>query len=102
VGRLSPSWRRVVARSPIENCSLAFKFRCPKQWEKLRRTEVASVRFCDACYQAVYYCGSIDEGREHAASGRCVALDASVARSQDDLSDGDMLLGELVDVEGGD
>jgi len=94
--RLSPGWRRVVGRSPIENCSLAFKFRCPERWEKLRRTEVAAVRFCDSCRQRVFYCGSIEEARGHAADGNCIAVDAAVARSPDDLFDGeDMLLGLL-------
>src|SRR5215471_15945594 len=46
--RLKPAWRAVVGRSPIENCSLSFKFRCPKQWDRLQRTELAAVRFCES------------------------------------------------------
>jgi uncharacterized protein (TIGR02996 family) len=96
--RLSPSWRTVVGRSPIENCSPSFKFRCPQRWENLRRTEVAAVRFCESCLRKVYYCGRVEEAREHASAGHCVAVDAAVARSRGDLYDG-MLLGELVDMD---
>lgn len=95
--RLSPAWRTVVGRSPIENCSLSFKFRCPQRWEKLRRTEVAAIRFCESCLQKVFYGGSVEEAREHASAGHCVAVDAAVARSSGDLSDDGMLLGELAD-----
>src|SRR5262249_24834863 len=93
--RLTPAWRTVVGRSPIENCSLSFKFRCPKQWDKLLRTEVAAVRFCESCQQRVFYCGSIDEARGHAMAGECVALDVEVARWPGDLSDEGRLLGAL-------
>lgn len=98
--RLSPGWRTVLGRSPIENCSLSFKFRCPERWEKLRRTEVAAARFCESCYQNVFYCGSIEEAREHAAAGHCVAVDAAVARFPGDLDgdDEEMLMG-LLDVD---
>ena len=59
--RLSPAWRTVVGRSPIESCSLSFKFRCPQRWEKLRRTEAAAVRFCEAAttHRCVRSLGSI-------------------------------------------
>jgi uncharacterized protein (TIGR02996 family) len=93
--RLTPAWRAVVGRSPIENCPLSFKFRCPMQWEKLLRTEVAAVRFCDSCRKKVYYCGSIDEAREHAVAGHCVAVDVAVARWPGDLSDEGLVLGAL-------
>jgi uncharacterized protein (TIGR02996 family) len=95
--RLSPTWRTVLSRSPIENCSLSFKFRCPERWEKLLRTEAASARFCESCRQKVYFCGSIEEAREHARVGHCVAVDAAVARFPGDLDDEDgMLLGILM------
>jgi uncharacterized protein (TIGR02996 family) len=93
--RLSPFWRTLVGRPPIEKCSLLFKFRCPKQWEKLQRTEVAAVRFCDSCLEKVFYCGSIEEARDHASAGHCVAVDAAVARSPGDLSDVEVFMGRL-------
>src|SRR5262249_15085774 len=84
---LTPSWRAVLGRSEIENCDkIHFTFQCPKQWEKLRPTERGAVRFCETCDQSVFYCSSIEEAREHAGMGRCVAVDASLARSAGDLS----------------
>ncbi len=97
--RLSPSWRAVLERPPIEKC-VRFKFECPERWDRLRPTGVAAVRFCDSCRQSVFYCHSIEEAREHAGQGHCVAVDAAVARSPGDLvEDGEMLLGMLVSEE---
>ncbi len=45
------------------------------------------MRFCDSCSRKVYYCGTIEEAREHAIKGDCVALDASIPRSPSDLDD---------------
>jgi uncharacterized protein (TIGR02996 family) len=96
--RLSPSWLTVLGRSEIENCEDLFKFRCPQRWEKLRATEVAAVRFCDTCRKSVYYCSSLEEAREHARAGHCVAVDAGVAREPGDLwGDEGSLVGLLVD-----
>jgi uncharacterized protein (TIGR02996 family) len=84
--RLTPSWRAVLGRSEIENCvQVHFRFQCPKKWEKLRPTGLAAVRFCDACRESVFYCGSIEEARDHATQGHCVAVDAGLARSLHDL-----------------
>src|SRR4051812_37732627 len=32
---VDPDWLAAVSRVPIENCGVAFHFRCPKQWEQL-------------------------------------------------------------------
>jgi len=80
-------WRIVLGRSAIENCGVRFRFNCPRQWTSLEPTEVAAVRFCDSCSRKVYYCGTIEQAREHARQGDCVALDVSIPRSTDDLAD---------------
>jgi uncharacterized protein (TIGR02996 family) len=83
--QIDPNWLVLVARQPIENCSLRFEFECPRKWEKLRTTEDDAVRFCDACEQNVYYCRDIRDAQRHAWQGHCVAVDAGVTRSRGDL-----------------
>jgi uncharacterized protein (TIGR02996 family) len=95
--QLSPSWRAVLGRPPIEKCELRFKFRCPLKWENLKPTEVAAVRFCQSCRKAVHYCHSIEEAQAHAEAGHCVAVDLGVRRNAGDLiGPGAELIGEIV------
>jgi uncharacterized protein (TIGR02996 family) len=82
---IDQQWLRAVARSNIEKCGFRFRFRCPKQWDRLQLTEESSVRFCSACLKNVYYCGGLEEARDHVGNGHCVALDPNVARSAGDL-----------------
>jgi uncharacterized protein (TIGR02996 family) len=76
-------WRAAIARPPIEACD--FDFECPKEWGSLAPTAQPGVRMCGACKKPVYYCDSVADAREHAANARCVALDLSAARIDDDL-----------------
>jgi uncharacterized protein (TIGR02996 family) len=78
------AWRSRVAKRTIESCP-AFDFECPKQWSQLAVTDREGVRHCGSCKQDVHYCGSVEEAREHAAQGRCVALDITCARWVADL-----------------
>jgi uncharacterized protein (TIGR02996 family) len=78
------AWRSRIAKRPIEGCP-AFDFSCPKQWSALTPTERDGVRHCSSCQQHVYYCASVEDAREHAARGACVALDVTSARWTDDL-----------------
>jgi uncharacterized protein (TIGR02996 family) len=98
---IDPDWRATVARSKVERCRL-FEFRCPKRWDKLRRTADSTVRFCTACRKEVFYCDSILEAREHAERGQCVALDVAVPRREGDLEDEAQLDGLLMGDFGGD
>jgi uncharacterized protein (TIGR02996 family) len=86
---LPPSWRSRVAIAFIEGCPavvpdapaspatrrLAMRVVCPQRWDKLAPTDDPAVRTCGACQRSVHYCTSIDRAREHAAAGRCVAVD---------------------------
>jgi uncharacterized protein (TIGR02996 family) len=83
---VSYRWRLRVARAPIEACSPRFDFACPKQWVALAKTDRDDVRFCDACTKPVYFCSSVDEARDHAANGECVALDLRPVRRANDLA----------------
>lgn len=91
---IAPSWLAQMSRSKIELCEVPFRFQCPKQWDKLRATDEAGVRFCDACSQNVYYCHTLEEAREHAWRFHCVAVDVGVPRKEDDLQR-PMLMGAL-------
>lgn len=85
---LTPSWRTILGRAPVEKCHLRLKFACPLKWEELTPTGVASERHCDSCSRSVYYCHSLDEARDHAQLGHCVVIDKEVHRFAGDL-DGD-------------
>jgi uncharacterized protein (TIGR02996 family) len=95
---LNPLWQVLFDRSPVERCGdPLFKFRCPKRWGTLRRTPLLTVRFCESCRRNVHYCRTIDEAREHAACGHCVAVNTRVERRPGDLEDeDDLVLGEFV------
>jgi hypothetical protein len=55
------------------------------RWEALRATAADGVRFCDACRKEVYYCDTLVAARDHAARGRCVAVDVGEPRTPGDL-----------------
>jgi uncharacterized protein (TIGR02996 family) len=81
---IDAAWRARVGKRPIEGCP-AFDFSCPKQWSELAPTERDGVRHCSACDQRVYYCASVEEARDHASRGACVALDVTTTRWDRDL-----------------
>jgi uncharacterized protein (TIGR02996 family) len=78
------AWRARTAKTQIEGCP-AFAFQCPKQWSQLAVTAQDGVRFCGGCQKHVYYCATIDEARDHAGTGACVALDIGSPRWRGDL-----------------
>lgn len=84
-GRLDPKWLACLDRTEIENCRLEFRFQCPARWENLRLTEDDDIRFCENCRKKVYHCNSMQQARNHAHAGRCVAVDSRLVRMPDDL-----------------
>jgi len=93
-------WRTVVARPLIERCG-PFELVCPKSWDALRSTDRDGVRFCAVCESPVHYCGTLEEAREHARKGHCVALDGAIPRTSGDLDvrgEGDDARGNVVTV----
>jgi uncharacterized protein (TIGR02996 family) len=96
---ISPEWLAQLDKARIENCGVEFEFQCPKQWEELKPTETARVRFCDACQRNVYHCATVQEAQEHADRRECVAVDSRVVRVRGDLvcpnSELRMVMGEL-------
>jgi uncharacterized protein (TIGR02996 family) len=83
--RLDAKWLASLDRTEIENCRLEFRFHCPARWENLKLTDVDDIRFCESCRKKVYHCGSIQQARNHAHAGRCVAVDSRLVRMPDDL-----------------
>jgi uncharacterized protein (TIGR02996 family) len=98
--RLAGPWKAAVARMPLENCGLRWRFECPKSWERLRETDDHWVRACPVCRREVYYCTSVAEAKWRVSTGGCVAVDLRVFRRPGDLTPpepdpGELVLGEL-------
>ncbi len=77
-----------VARPAVEGCPIRFGFKCPLTWASMKRTEREDVRHCAACRQDVHFVRTIDEARDVALRGGCVALDPSLVRTDEDLEVG--------------
>lgn len=60
--------------SELWNCPSKFQFQCPREWKMLARTDDAAVRYCSACAQNVYLCGTPQDFIEHGNKGHCVAV----------------------------
>jgi uncharacterized protein (TIGR02996 family) len=84
--RISPDWLARLDRVPVENCDVQFEFVCPRRWQQLQPTKDSAVRYCDRCERRVYYCRSVDEAREHAQKGHCIAVDSRAERRYGDLT----------------
>ncbi len=105
---LDPDWLARLDRTPIENCDLPsprperrrsrrrtlvvakdarldFAYACPLRWEALSDGADASVRHCATCAKPVYHCATVEEAREHAWQGHCVAVDSRLTRTPGDL-----------------
>jgi uncharacterized protein (TIGR02996 family) len=83
---IDAGWRARVARPPIEGCP-AFDFRCPKRWDALALTDQATVRHCGTCAKHVHYFENVDDAREAAREGHCVAIGLGSERWEDDFVD---------------
>jgi uncharacterized protein (TIGR02996 family) len=83
---IDPDWRARVARPRIERCP-AFAFRCPQRWDALALTDREEVRHCGACAKDVYYFESVDDARDAARDGHCVAIDLGSERWENDFVD---------------
>ncbi len=89
IDKLDPQWISLLARSPIELCpqKVEFQFMCPNRWQNLKPFgDDQSVRYCDQCGKSVTYCFTIAGAREKAIRGQCVAVDPSVQRLPEDLT----------------
>ena len=79
-------WKTAVAKVPIENCNVRWRFQCPKKWSELEETRSPEVRFCSACRKDVHFCDSMEMARRLAeVVGACVAIDLGVIRRDRDM-----------------
>jgi uncharacterized protein (TIGR02996 family) len=84
--QLPVNWKTEVAKVPIENCGVRWRFQCPKKWDQLEVNSGDWTRFCTACRQFVMYCESVEEARQMAeGSGFCVVIDLGVRRMPGDM-----------------
>jgi uncharacterized protein (TIGR02996 family) len=81
-------WQALLDRVPLENCHFRSALPCPNRWERLKPTPEPNTRSCDSCRQKVYYCGTLQEARQHALRGHCVAVNSHEARRPGDLGNG--------------
>lgn len=88
--RLPVEWKTAVAKVPIENCNVRWRFQCPKKWSELEVMQaqaVVDLRFCTACRKIVTYCQSVEEARRIAEhSGNCIAIDRAAFRKPLDMA----------------
>ena len=75
-------WRGLVSRPPIVGCEPRWTFKCPKRWDALAPTSEASMRYCQTCDRHVTFCVSIDQVRDRARAGACVAFDSALFRGE--------------------
>ena len=83
---LDLEWLAVVSKLQLEACVSLFEFQCPRRWENLSATDDVTVRWCAVCQSSVHFCAAIDEARDHARRGRCVAVNLTVVRAPGDLN----------------
>jgi uncharacterized protein (TIGR02996 family) len=83
---INPAWLAALDHTSVENCPVQFAYAYPKRWEAFRPTGDATVRFCDACHRQVYYCSTLEQARDHAKAGDCVAVDSMTNRRPGELS----------------
>lgn len=81
---LDPHWLARLDRAEVAFCP-QWTLRCPMRWAELSPTAQPRVRHCEHCDALVFHVLSIEEAREHAHHGRCVALFSAIERSSGDL-----------------
>lgn len=84
--RVGREFTASVGRVALEGCPIVFGFRCPMKWEQLRPTRDPAVRYCEGCASTVTYFDNLDEAQQASWAGKCVAIDPTVERFEDDLS----------------
>ena len=56
----------------IKNCQV--KYRCPKTWGSLIKTEDARIRYCNECDRGVHSCSNEDDLLDAMKNDWCVAI----------------------------
>jgi len=50
-----------------------FRYRCPRQWERLVPTTDPDIRHCGQCDRDVYFCDDERAFMAHVRAGHCIA-----------------------------
>jgi hypothetical protein len=66
-------------KQKVVNCEFVFK--CPQQWNLMKRTESDGVRFCGECERNVYFAESAQELDKFSREGKCVAVFQEISGS---------------------
>jgi uncharacterized protein (TIGR02996 family) len=81
--QLDPNWMLVFETAALANCRGAgWAFRCPLNWNQLAPTDTPDIRICHTCKSPVFFCHTIEEARQFASSGQCVALSSRISAEQ--------------------
>ncbi len=67
----------------IRNCE--FRYQCPKDWDSLIPTTVASQRHCPECQKTVYFCRTASELMREIKANHCVAVEIRKSRRSDPM-----------------
>ncbi len=94
---LDAGWILVFDTVDVANCpaSSGWAFRCPKTWDSLAPTDVPDIRICHDCKSPVFYCHTVEEARQFASAGQCIAL-SSRSEQRYEPEREVVLLGELL------
>jgi uncharacterized protein (TIGR02996 family) len=76
---LDPNWMLVFDTARLANCAGGrWRFVCPLTWDQLAPTDVPDIRICHDCKSPVFFCHTVEEARQFASCGQCVALSTRV------------------------
>lgn len=83
-------FRARVARLRVDLCTLhneasTFEYGCPERWEQMLHTTDPTCRHCEVCDADVHFVSDLQEARDHASRGHCVALSPALPHQPGDL-----------------
>ena len=76
--------------------SCAFRFKCPKLWDRLQPTAVEGVRHCPECRRDVHLALTEETFRQHSDEGRCIAVPVWQDNPEEDPNDPVYWVGQVI------
>jgi uncharacterized protein (TIGR02996 family) len=88
--RVDPALRARLMRTQVENCherlqEAVFDYACPERWADMQPTDDVRMRLCSVCDRHVHFVDTVEQAREHATRGECVAISPAPTRRSGDL-----------------
>jgi uncharacterized protein (TIGR02996 family) len=93
--RVAVEFKAYLSRPSLEKCVQRFELKCPQKWSALKLTSNPRERHCEICRQTVSFCATVEEAREHALEGHCVAVEVTEIRHRYDLDPPPMAVGSV-------